>query len=76
MHGMIDFSTPLAGLNTAASTVTRAASNIARSGFSGDTVDLSQEMVNLMQGQNDFEANTKVIKTEDQMTRGLLDIVA
>lgn len=76
MHGMIDFSTPLAGLNAATTTVNRAASNIAKSSFSSDRIDLSQEMVNLMRGQNDFEANTKVIRTEDQMNQSLLDIMA
>ena len=76
MHAMIDFSTPLKGLDVATLAVNRAASNIARSGFSSDNIDLSNEMVNLMQGQNDFAANTKVIQTEDQMNRSLLDMMA
>jgi flagellar basal body rod protein FlgC len=76
MHGMIDFSTPLSGLNAAESTVNRAASNIANNRFSGDEVDLSQEMVTLTQGQNDFAANVKLIQIEDQMDQSLLDITA
>jgi len=76
MHGMIDFSTPLSGLNAAESTVNRAASNIVNNRFSGDEVDLSQEMVTLTQGQNDFAANVKLIQIEDQMDQSLLDITA
>lgn len=76
MHGMIDFSAPLAGLDTADSTVSRVASKIATVGTPGDRVDLSVEMVSLMQAQNDFESNAKVLQTEDQMTRSTLNILA
>jgi flagellar hook protein FlgE len=76
MGDMIDFSTPLKGLDTATFTVNKAAQNIAKGSYSSDTVDLSHEVVSLMQGQNDFAANVKVLKTEDQMTQSLLDITA
>lgn len=76
MHNMIDFSTPLAGLERAAASVNQTSAKIAKSGFggSGDSVDLSTEMVSLIQAQNDFKANTKVIQTEDDMNKSLLNI--
>ena len=72
---MIDFSIPLGGLNQATSSLHQTATKLAKAGFSpaGDTVDLSSEMVNLIQVRNDFGANTKVIKTQDEMTKTLLD---
>jgi len=74
---MIDFSTPLAGMQRASAQVSQAAANIAVSGFTPptDRVDLSSDMVALMQGQNDFAANTKVVQTEDQMSQSLRNIV-
>ena len=33
-----------------------------------------EDMVNLLRGRQQFSAATKVIQTEDQMTRKLLDI--
>jgi flagellar hook protein FlgE len=76
MHYMIDFSTPLAGMERASASVNQTASKIAQSSLngSGDSVDLSAEMVSLMQAQNDFKANTKVIQTEDDMNKSLLNI--
>jgi len=80
MRYMIDFSTPLAGMNAAETSLNRTADNIANFGgspqnTSGDTVDLSTDMVNLIQAQNDFAANIKSVQTEDQMTQALLNIV-
>ncbi len=34
------------------------------------------DMVNLLQAKEQFSAGTKVIKTEDEMTKRLLDILA
>ena len=75
---MIDFSTPLQGMQQAETSVNRAASRIAAAPFSpqGDTVDLSSEMVALAQARNDFATNAKVAETEDQMTKSLLNILA
>jgi flagellar hook protein FlgE len=72
---MMDFSIPLAGLNQAASSLDKAAAKLAKAGFSpeGDTVDVSAVMVNLMQVRNDFGANLKVIRTQDEMTKNLLN---
>jgi len=73
MRGMIDLIKPLEGLDTAAAQVNRVASKIAQSGNPSDRVDLSEQMVELMKAQNDFEANTKVLQTEDRMTHSLLE---
>jgi len=75
---MIDFSIPLGGMEQATSSVDRTAAQIAKSGFTpqGDTVDLSSEMVSLMQARNDFATNVKVLQTEDDLTKSLLNIVA
>ncbi len=73
---MIDFSTPLAGINAAESSLNEAAANVAQSGFAGgDTVDLSSEMVALLQARNDVAANVNVVRVEDQMTKSLLDML-
>lgn len=73
---MIDFSTPLSGMERASSEVNKVATKVAALGAPGDTVDLSTETVNLLQARNDFEANAKVVSAEDRMTKSLLDIVA
>ncbi len=39
-------------------------------------VDLNEEMPQMIENQRSFEANTKVIKTQDQMLGTLLDIKA
>jgi flagellar basal body rod protein FlgB len=72
---MIDFSAPLAGLDRATWQLNRAASRIANLNTPGDSVDLSTEMIALMQARRSFEANTKVIQTEDQMNKSLLNIL-
>jgi flagellar hook protein FlgE len=75
MQDMIDFSTPLAGMERAESSVNQTAARIAKSSFSGsDSVDLSTEMVALMQAQNDFKGDAKVVQTEDDMNKSLLSI--
>jgi hypothetical protein len=75
---MIDFSVPVAGLAAAESSLNRTAASVARTGFpgGGDTVDLSSEAVALIEARNSFAANANVVRTEDQLTRSLLDIVA
>lgn len=74
---MIDFSTPLAGLEKASEALNKTASRIQSVGLTpqGDTVDLSTEMVALLQAKNNFAANTKVIQAADQMTQSLLNVL-
>lgn len=75
MHEMIDFSTPLAGMERATTSLNQTASKIANLSTPGDSVDLSSEMVSLIQSRNDFESNTKVVQTEDEMTKSLLNMI-
>jgi len=77
---MIDFNTPLQGMRAADARLDGTASRIAREplqtaaqGF--DSVDLSSEMVNLIKERNDFEANVKVVQTQDEMLRGTLRLI-
>ena len=74
---MIDFSTPLAGLNAATTSLNKVAQNIANYGADApvDTVDLSSDAVALLQAKNDFIANLKVVQTVDQLTRSVLSIL-
>lgn len=74
---MIDFSGSLAGIRAAESSLNQTAANIAKSGFpdGGDSVDLSTEMVALLQARNSVQTDVNVVRTEDQMTRSLLNMV-
>ena len=74
---MIDYSAPLAGISAAQSSLNQSAANIAKSGFpgGGDSVDLSSEMVALLQARNSVQTDVNVVRTEDQMTRSLLNLV-
>ena len=75
---MIDFSIPLAGMQQAESSLNQTASRIARSGVTpaGDNVDLSAEMIAMIEAKNSFAANTKVAQTEDQVMQSVLNILA
>lgn len=69
-------SSALEGMSRAQAQLNRAASDIARAPAEGqDTVDLSAAMVALLESRNNFEANTKMLKTVDEMDRSLLNIV-
>ena len=78
---MIDFSTPLQGMHDAESRLNVTASRIAREPFANsqqapqDTVDLSSEMVNLLQERGQFETNTKVVHTQDEMLQSTLNLI-
>ncbi len=78
---MLNLSIPLQGMSQAASRVDTAASRIARAGSLSqsqqpDTIDLSAEMIALMQSRNDFAANAKVAGSFDEMTKSVLNILA
>lgn len=75
---MIDFSTPLAGMNAASESLNRTAAKIASIGGSpaGDSVDLGAEAVAMIEARNDFAANAQAARTADEMTRALLNILA
>jgi flagellar hook-associated protein FlgK len=74
-------STPIQGLSNAEASFNRAASNISKSFESNpqnpqDQVSLSDAMVSLLNSKNDYEANLKSLKTSDEMTKTVLDILA
>ena len=80
---MIPMTQALQGLANAESQFNTAGSNIAQwpqTEASGktpatDTVDLSTQAVAMLQAQNNFEANTKMIKVADQMDQTLLNAI-
>lgn len=72
---MIDFSQPLAGLERASAQVEKTAARVAQAPQAGDTVDLSGEMISLIQARNNTQTNATLVKTEDQITKVLLDMV-
>lgn len=77
---MADLTIPLSGMSKAESRVNATASRIAHMGTpktnGEDTVDLSAEMVALMQSKNAYAVNAKVAQSFDQMNRTLVDIFA
>ncbi len=75
---MIDFTVPLAGMNRAESQINQTAAKLAGVGGSpsGDTVDLSAEMIALIETRNSFVVNTKVAQTEDDVSKSLLNLLA
>jgi flagellar hook protein FlgE len=74
---MIDFSTPLQGMQTAVERVNAAGRQIAQAAEpdAGDGVDLSAATVALLDARNAFAANVKVAKTVDEMNRSLIDLM-
>ena len=72
---MIDFSQPLAGLERASAQVERIAERVAKPSQTGDTVNLSGEMISLIEARNQARTDVSLVKTEDQVTKALLDMV-
>jgi flagellar basal body rod protein FlgC len=66
-------SSALDGMSRAETQFNKAARDIARAPV--DTVDLSAAMVSLLESRNNFEANTKVFKIADDMSKTLLNAV-
>ena len=73
---MIDFSTPLQGMQTAMGRVNVAGRQIAQAAQanSGDSVDLSQAAVAMLDARNAFTANVKVTKTVAEMAQTLINV--
>jgi flagellar hook protein FlgE len=66
-------------MHEAESQLDTTASHIARIPFSNsaqDTVDLSSEMVNLLEARTNFAANTKVVHVADEIQQSTLSILA
>ncbi len=76
---MIDaIGSALIGLQSASAKADSAASRIANvltPSQNGDVVDLSEEAVNLMLAETAFKANVATLKTADEMSNELLDIL-
>ncbi len=69
-------------MSQASSNFDRAASGIARAPappstteYPIDAIDLSQEVVTLLQARNDFAANSKTARVADGMNRSVLDMI-
>jgi hypothetical protein len=71
---MIDFSAPLLGMTRAETSVSQIAKRLANP--ASDTIDLSTEIVTLMQAGNDMAMNVKVAQTEDQLMQSAISILA
>ncbi|HLJ44453.1 MAG TPA: flagellar basal body rod C-terminal domain-containing protein [Bryobacteraceae bacterium] len=76
------FSSALQGLSSAETQLNTAAEHIARAPVSvtsapspGDSVDLSAEMVALMESRQNFDANLATLRTGDEMQRTLLNMI-
>ena len=71
---------PLQGLASAEASFNSAAEKINKSFVVDplhpqDQVSLSDAMVALLNSKNDYEANLKSLKTSDEMTKRLLDVL-
>jgi hypothetical protein len=74
---MIAFSAPLAGMHAATEALARTAARVASAGApSGDSVDLSQEMIALILARHLFAANARIMRAEAEVSQALLDILA
>ncbi len=66
----------LSGMHAAETRLEHAANRIARVSQPEDQVDLSAEMVALIEARNNFAANANVMKTADEVERSLLELVS
>ena len=76
---MAPINAALQGLAQAESTFERTAERIARSGPGpavDDSVSLSDLAVSLITAKNAYEMNLQSLKTSDEMTKKLLDMLA
>jgi flagellar hook protein FlgE len=70
------FGVALGGMAGAEARLETTAKRLAGVADPADTVDLSAEMVALMESRNTFAANANVLKTADEMERKALDVLA
>lgn len=70
----MSFSVPASGMNAASSQHFRGANGLANPDHTGD--NLVGDTVDLMNGQNAFNAGAGVIKSQDEMLGTLLDTMA
>ncbi len=76
---MIDFNTPLDGMLRAAGRLDAAAARIAHAPSPAtnppDSIDLSAEMISVLQARNQFQANVRTALAGDEMVREALDLL-
>jgi flagellar hook protein FlgE len=76
---MLGLVPPLDGLQHSAAQFNQAANNVVRATLPAqgakDTVDLSAAAVAMLQSRNSFDANTKLIKTANEMDSALINAV-
>ena len=86
---MTSLSSALSGMNRAAGDLDDTARRVARAGHSapdatatpssadsdGDSVNLSSDMVSLLNSRNNFEANTKTAEVSDQITQSTIHML-
>ena len=66
-----------AGMMSAIQRLDGAAVRISQAGRpEGSDTDLAAEMVSLVEAKNDFKANVAVMRTADEMTGALLNMIA
>jgi len=72
----IGFNIPLAGMNRAEASLNTTASRLASAGATSqtDTVDLSAEMIALMEARTNFAVNAKVAQTQNQVAQSLVNL--
>jgi flagellar hook protein FlgE len=65
------------GLERAQSSLEHVAGRLAKatSAAPDDSVDLSTEMVKLLQARNAFQSNVRAIETEDQMQKSAVNLL-
>jgi flagellar hook protein FlgE len=76
---MVALTSALDGLARSEAQFNQAAQSIARATLPAgptDTVDLSTAAVALLTARNNFEANTKLIKTSDELEQTLINTLA
>lgn len=76
MNSMQISAIALSGMHAAETKLEQAANRIAHISQPEDQVDLSAEMVALLEARNDFAANANVMKTGNEVERALLDLVS
>ena len=73
---MSSLSIGAAGMRLASTRLETSAARVVRFGTGRDEVDLSAEMVNVIQAKADFKASAKIVTAARDMDKALLDILA
>jgi flagellar basal body rod protein FlgC len=73
---MINFSTPLQGIERAEASLQRTASRLASLGTpQGDTVDISAEAVAMLSARNAAQANINMLRTEADLSASVMSLL-